>query len=478
MKYGARYIGILPFFFSIWIIGSCSGGFGSKAQKQQASQSSGSGIPGQAEGYGYRYAARTATAGVVYIKTVFPAASRRQLPDIFEELFGEDFFDHERLLLPAEKPVSGASGVIIRDDGYIVTNFHVIDQAESIEVVLHDQRSYNAKIIGTDSQTDLALLKIDEKKLPFIAFGNSDSIEVGDIVLAAGNPFNLSSTVTQGIISAKARKINLLSHRLAVESFLQTDAAVNPGNSGGALVDLNGRLVGITAAIASPNGTYAGYAFAIPVEIVKKTFSDLLKYGKVRHATLGIMISNMNGDKARSMGITNATGVLVESIDRSGAGRTSALEKNDVIEKIGDRKVETVSDVQEIIARARPGEYVQMRVIRNRKEMLVRVLLLPVNPLVEEEIAEQVLGRLGIEAELVSGRERDLPGVSGLKVTSVQSGKVADKAGMKAGFIITKVNGLKVTPEGLKGAFEASSDGIMLEGLYPGRNAIYYFHFE
>lgn len=224
------------------------------------------------EGLNFRYAASRSTAGVVHIKSVFPAGVGREAPDLFKDFFDEDF---PRRFFPPEsreprRQLGSASGVIITSDGYIVSNNHVVNGAESIEVVLHDQRSYKAKVIGTDPATDLALLKIDEKKLPFIEFGNSDSLAVGDFVLAVGNPFNLASTVTAGIISAKARNINLLTDRWAVESYIQTDAAMNPGNSGGALVDINGRLIGITAAIASPTGAYAGYSFAIPIEIAKK----------------------------------------------------------------------------------------------------------------------------------------------------------------------------------------------------------------
>ena len=309
-----------------------------------------------------------ATPGVVHIKAIFSVQPDMDIPEIFRDLFGDDFW--RNYLSPdsqtPQKQMGSASGVIVSDDGYIVTNNHVVNDSESIEIVLYDQRSYPAKIIGTDPTTDLALLKIEEKDLNFIQFGNSDSLEVGDIVLAVGNPFNLASTVTAGIVSAKARNINILTDRWTVESYIQTDAAVNRGNSGGALVDISGKLVGINAAIASPNGAYAGYSFAIPVEMVKKTIDDLLKYGKVLHGYLGISISDMNGEKAKAMGVNLTIGVVVDDLEQNGAARLSGIRVKDVIIAIDEHKVDNVTQLREIIARHRPGEKVKVKFTTGR----------------------------------------------------------------------------------------------------------------
>lgn len=301
----------------------------------------------QMQGYNFRYAAQKATPAVVHIKAFFAMKPEKDLPDFFKDFFNDDFlrqYSEPGGRLP-QKQMSSASGVIVSNDGYIVTNNHVVSEADSIEVVLHDQRSYQARVIGTDPATDLALIKIEENKLTFIEFGNSDSVEVGDIVLAVGNPFNLSSTVTSGIVSAKARNIHILTDRSAVESYIQTDAAVNRGNSDGALVDINGRLIGINAAIATPTGVYAGYSFAIPVEIIKKTINDLLRHGKIMRAYLGIIVSNMDGEKAKSMGIKSSTGVIVDSIIANGAASKAGIQKRDIITNIDNHVIESAPPI-------------------------------------------------------------------------------------------------------------------------------------
>lgn len=433
-------------------------------------------------GFNFRYAAKKATPGVVHIKSLVAVKSSRGMPDFFRDFFDQDFL---RRYFPSndntpQYQMGSASGVIISEDGYIVTNNHVIDGVDSIEVVLHDQRSYKAKIIGKDPATDLALLKIDENKLIFIEFGNSDSVEVGDMVLAVGNPFNLASTVTAGIVSAKARNINILTDKAAVESYIQTDAAVNRGNSGGALVDIKGKLIGINAAISTPTGVYAGYSFAIPVEIVKKTMDDLLKHGKVMRGYLGIMISEMNGAKAKMLGITTTTGVIVDSLIENGAAVKAGILQRDVIIKIDNHVVESAPQLREIIARQRPGEKLALTVIRAGKEKVIPVVLLPEKPIPQNlRAGNEFLKSLGIEIENISLKEKSqykIPG--GIKVVSIVEGKISFYTDMREGFIITKVNGKSInnTDEFIK-QLQDKSGGVLLEGFYPGISGAYYYAF-
>jgi Do/DeqQ family serine protease len=436
-------------------------------------------IPQHIAGLNFRYAARRATPGVVHIKSVFSVQPDMDLPDIFRDLFGDNFW--RNYLSPdtqmPQKQIGSASGVIVSDDGYIVTNNHVVNDSESIEIVLYDQRSYPAKIIGTDPTTDLALLKIEEKDLNFIQFGNSDSLEVGDIVLAVGNPFNLASTVTAGIVSAKARNINILTDRWAVESYIQTDAAVNRGNSGGALVDINGKLVGINAAIASPNGAYAGYSFAIPVEMVKKTIDDLLKYGKVLHGYLGISISNMNGERSKSMGVNITTGVVVDNLEQYGAARQSGMKVKDVIIAIDEHRVDNVTQLREIIARHRPGEKIKVKLNRADKEMNLEVVLKAVDEQISSTPASEILNVLGIKIENLTSNEKEKLKVrGGVKVVSISRGKIASQTRMREGFVITRVNNIVVNQiEDFTREVQNKTGGLMLEGFYPGISGTYYY---
>jgi Do/DeqQ family serine protease len=450
-------------------------GFSSFEERQNRSEQDETPVYTQSAGSGihYRLAARRATPGVVHIKSVYPVNGQRQLPDFFRDFFGEDFW---REYNSPQMRMGSASGVIISDDGYIATNDHVVADAQSIEVVLYDQRIYQAKIIGVDPATDLALLKIEEKNLNFIQFGNSDSIEVGDVVLAVGNPFNLASTVTAGIVSAKARNINIISDQAAIESFIQTDAAVNPGNSGGALVDVYGRLVGINTAIATPTGTYAGYSFAIPVEMVKKTMDDLLRFGKVVHAYLGVFISDMNGEKAKMLGIRQTTGVLVDSLQSLGAAKKAGVQKNDVIIEAGHRSVGTSTQLREIIARHGPGETLELRVIRNGEEKIIPVTLLSETETRQSEAA--LLKVLGIEIENLSPPERrNLNIEGGVKISRITKGALSG-TGIKTGFIVLRVNGKSVNNRNdFLDELRDKQGGMMIEGIYPGSPGLYYYAF-
>ena len=284
----------------------------------------------------------------------------------FDNLFGDDFFrffygdpqqQNPRWSKPEPlKQVGTGSGVIISGNGYIVTNNHVVDQADEIEVTLHDNKSFKARVIGKDPSTDLALLQIKKDGLTALAIGNSDQVEVGEWVLAIGNPFNLNATVTAGIVSAKGRNINIIDDKSAIEAFIQTDAAINPGNSGGALVNLNGELIGINTAIASPTGLYTGYGFAIPANIVSKVVEDLMKYGMVQRAYLGIMIRNIDGNLINDRHLKISEGAFVDSINANSAAGLAGIEAGDVIVKVADTPILKSADLLEQIGGHRPDD--------------------------------------------------------------------------------------------------------------------------
>ncbi|MEL7063382.1 MAG: trypsin-like peptidase domain-containing protein, partial [Bacteroidota bacterium] len=289
--------------------------------------------------------AATVMPAVVHItSTQLRSKSNQQVPDIFKDFFGDNFGQgFEGRQRPS---IGSGSGVIISDDGFIVTNNHVIDNADDIEVSLNDNRTYKAEVIGTDPSTDLALLKIEGEALPTLALANSDETKVGQWVLAIGNPFNLNSTVTAGIISAKGRNINILKDQAAIESFIQTDAAVNPGNSGGALVDLNGNLIGINTAIASPTGSYSGYSFAIPSNLMRKVVTDLMEYGTVQRGYLGVMIRSVDGNLAKDNDLTITEGVYIDSLIENSAAEKAGIKKGDVVVGVEGIRVKNAAELQ------------------------------------------------------------------------------------------------------------------------------------
>lgn len=317
--------------------------------------------------FNFRYAAQRAIQSTVRIKTSYIKEIPKAIPDFYF-----DFFDKD-VVGPYKHPTAdrlgdgsgSASGVLISEDGYIVTNYHVIEGADKIEVLLSDSRWYAARIIGTDKATDLALLSINESGLPFLQFGNSDSLMTGDIAPIVGNPLNFTSTVTQGIVSFKARNIAQKSAHWVLQSFIQTDGVVNIGNSGGALVDLDGRLTGIITAIASPNGVYAGYSFAIPVEVVKKTADDLLNYGKARRGSFGIGTSEMDPAKAAELNNQLVAGLLIEDIENAGPARAAGLEPGDIIIALDNVQIASTAQLSEWIARSHPGQKVTITFVRN-----------------------------------------------------------------------------------------------------------------
>ena len=378
--------------------------------------------------------------------------------------------------------VGSASGVILTTDGYIVTNNHVVKEADEINITLFDGRSYPAKVVGYDPQTDLALLKINEKGLSFISFGDSDTIEVGEWVVAVGNPFNLASTVTAGIVSAKARNINILSDQGAIESFIQTDAAVNPGNSGGALVTLEGKLIGINTAIATPTGVYTGYAFAIPVDIVKKVTNDLMNFGYVQRGVLGISIRDLNSTIAKEINIDRANGVYVDSVLTNGAAKEAGVRDKDVIISIDDIETVTASKLQEIVMRKRPGEKVKITLIRNgkdKKEVIATLKKYEEAPKITKKENKELLKDLGIELVEISKEDQKNYNVkNGLKITKLYEGKLKSYTDIREGFVITSVNRRPVyTVQSFIEAVSAQPGGIMLEGKYAGDPTYYYYAF-
>lgn len=329
-------------------------------------------IPGNVD---FTFAAEKSIHAVVHITTEY-----QQKSAVYDDFFGGfwdpwGFFNNPGYQYKLAPVKASGSGVILSDDGYIVTNNHVVQGASSIEVTLNDKRTYDGKIIGTDQGTDLALIKIEEKNLPYLAYGNSDSVKVGEWVLAVGNPFNLTSTVTAGIISAKARNLNILGENSSIESFLQTDAVVNPGNSGGALVNTSGQLVGINAAIASNTGSYAGYSFAIPVNIVKKVVNDLLQYGEVQRAYLGVVFEEIDSKLAKEKGLTKVKGLYVTSVTQGGSADESGIKEGDIITKIGNSVVNTSSELQETIITHKPGDKVVVSFIRDGEEKEASITL-------------------------------------------------------------------------------------------------------
>lgn len=425
---------------------------------------------------------------VVHIKSTQTAAPSnnpfgdQNVPNPFDDFF-RDFFDPRFDQGAPSEPrarVGAGSGVIINEKGYIVTNNHVIADASDIEVTLHDNRSYKATVIGTDPTTDLALIKIDEVGLIHIPFIDSETVKVGQWVIAVGNPFNLTSTVTAGIVSAKGRSINILREQFAVESFIQTDAAINPGNSGGALVDLQGNLIGINTAIASPTGSYSGYGFAVPSNIVSKVIEDLMEYGNVQRGVLGILIRNIDANVRNEYDLEVNQGALVDSILANSAAAEAGLQSGDVIIEVNGLSVDNSSRLQEIIAQYRPGDEVGVKVDRNGREAFFNVVLNNRSGGTEIAAAENTALKRSLGAELSTlskddAKELNIDG--GVKVNRLYPGKLRQSQ-VREGFIITKVNGTKVKDvETFNEVIDKIDGGVMLEGIYEGVQGKQYYAF-
>ena len=434
----------------------------------------------------FTVAAELSIHAVVHVKTKVPMKTQQfggfQNDPFFDYFFGRPQ-QSPRSRKDEDTPMQEGvgSGVIITNDGYIVTNNHVVDGSSDIEVTLNDKRTFKAKLIGADPNTDIALIKIDAKDLPVIAFGNSDSLKVGEWVLAVGNPFNLTSTVTAGIVSAKARNINIINTKMKIESFIQTDAAVNPGNSGGALVNTRGELVGINAAIASQTGSYAGYAFAVPVSIVQKVVSDIRQYGVVQRALLGVEIRDIDSQLAKDKKLKTLEGVYVDKVGDQSAAKSSGVKKGDIINNINGISVKSSAELQEQIGRYRPGDKITITVVRGDSEEKLKVELKNSQGnygVVSSQDSKEVLGATFKEIDLKTKEKLQLD--YGVEIKSLSKGKLADQ-GLKPGFIILKINNQSVrTADDVQSAFDdAVNNGeqekaLFIAGVYPNGKVTYY----
>jgi len=408
----------------------------------------------------FTYAAEMTVHAVVHVRTksmVGPEASN----PIWEYFYGD------RYSKPREVAGYG-SGVIISADGYIITNNHVIEDAENVEVKLNDNRTFQAEIVGRDPSTDIALLKVKASGLPFVKYGDSDQLRLGEWVLAVGNPFNLTSTVTAGIVSAKGRSLGILENDMRIESFIQTDAALNMGNSGGALVNTKGLLIGITSAIYTPSGAYAGYSFAIPVTIVKKVVEDLKQFGEVQRAIIGVNIMEVTPEDAEKFKLSEVKGARITNVIANGSAEAAGLKEDDIIIKVDGISVATPSELQEQVGKHRPGDKANITYIRNGKEVTVSVTMR--NVAGNTSVVTREMGGGGIvygaRLESLGSSDKDRYNVDyGVKVTELNDGKFKD-LGIKKGYIILSINGKKVKSSAeVRQATENESDLNSIEGI-------------
>jgi Do/DeqQ family serine protease len=420
------------------------------------------------DGINFVYAAQRARPGVVFIRSTYRGKreSRYDLLEDFYDYFGER--EGQGNPHQGQPSRSSGSGVLISEDGYIVTNNHVIEDASTIEVTLNDNRQYDAELIGTDPTTDLALLKIDDTNLSHVPFGNSDDIRVGEWVLAVGNPFGtLTSTVTAGIVSAKARNINILhdQNNHQIEAFIQTDAAVNRGNSGGALVNLRGELVGINTAIATQTGSYAGYSFAVPATLVQKVMGDLLEFGSVQRALLGVSILDVNAKLAREKGLDVVAGVFIDGVANGSAAAEAGIEPGDVIVEINRQQIRNIAQLQELVARNRPGDGVKVTYWRDGEREEVEAVL-------KGTVANVTLKREPLRASLEGSVFIDPPtevlealGIKGgALLESLGAGKWKE-AGLQKGFVVTAIDRDQVgSARQLTDIMKQKQGGILIEG--------------
>ena len=417
-------------------------------------------------------AAQAGVRAVVHINTTY-----NQKPSYYNYFFDlRDFLGGDQQGQAVE---GSGSGVIVSEDGYIITNNHVVDDANSIKVTLDNKRTYTAKVVGTDPMTDIALIKIDVENLPTIPFGNSDQLRLGEWVLAVGNPFNLNSTVTAGIVSAMARDINIISGAdgSGIESFIQTDAVVNKGNSGGALVNQNGELIGINAALASPTGYYTGYSFAIPINLVKKVYKDLKESGKVHRGYMGISFDNIDGKFADDNNLRGTEGVYVAKVLPNTAAEQAGIKPKDIVVAIENLPVNTASQLKETIATKNPGDKIKISLVRDNKPIELYVVLKEQeSPEIAAKQSNSVaLEKLGATFIPVPNNLRTKLGLrSGLQVEELTDGLLSN-AGIKKGFIITQVDKKPVrSVEELMSLLQNTDGGILIEGIYLNGMRAYY----
>ncbi|WP_158860479.1 trypsin-like peptidase domain-containing protein [Lunatibacter salilacus] len=402
-------------------------------------------------------ASKKSTNSVVFIKNFSGTDTRRY--SIFDYFFGQG--------VPQQR-VSTGSGVIISGDGYIITNNHVIDRAETIEVV-HQKRTYKASLIGADANTDIAVLKIEAQNMPAITMGSSRDLQIGEWVIAVGNPFNLTSTVTAGIVSAKERQINIMGGEFPLESFIQTDAPINPGNSGGALVNTEGNLVGINTAILSRTGSYTGYGFAVPVDIASKIANDLIEFGEVQKAIPGVDVVEITPELAEEMNIKSLDGVIVSHVIREGAGEKAGLKRNDVIKSIEGTPITGKGSFEEALSYHYPGNQVSVTFLRGNKTETAQLTLQNLfggTGVIKREFYTSPL--LGAKLETVNSIEKDRMNIEyGVKITGMTRGYLSD-LGLGNGFIITQVNGQPANdPKKLGKYLEEFSGRLRIEGITP-----------
>ena len=443
-------------------------------------------------------AAEKGCAAVVYIKVTQNGTTRIQeyydpFDDMFSQFFGRGNGGTQRRQIQTPKRQGAGSGVIISSDGYIVTNNHVVEGADDIEITLNDNREFKATVVGMDANTDLALLKIDGKELPTLVIGDSDELKVGEWVLAVGNPFNLKSTVTAGIVSAKARKIAEVSRTgNEIESYIQTDAAINAGNSGGALVNSRGELVGINAALYSQTGSFTGYGFAIPTTIMKKVVSDLKEYGAVQRALIGISGSDLSAyvddqkakDEKWNKDFGTNDGVYVADVMENGAAKEAGIKEGDVIVSVNDKKISKMSELQEVITRFSPGDKVTVGILRDKKAKTVDVVLK--NGQGNTQVVKaQNLSSLGAEfKELTADQKKSLNLSNGVQVTKLDSNSPLRKMGVGNDFIIMLANNVKINTVAdleriYKSACESEAKTLFIWGKYPsGRTGSYAIELE
>ncbi|MBE5032382.1 Do family serine endopeptidase [Gallalistipes aquisgranensis] len=426
------------------------------------------------------YAAENAVKAVVNIEKIEEVEASRfggGRMDPFFEFFGIPQ-GYQQQEAPQERR-SGGSGVIISPDGYIVTNNHVIENASKLKVKLNDNRTFEAKLIGTDPTTDVALIKIEAEDLPTLAFGNSDDLRLGEWVLAIGSPFDLQSTVTAGIVSAKARNLDVIPNQFRIESFIQTDAAVNPGNSGGALVDTKGELMGINTVIKSPTGSYTGYSFAVPSSIVKKVVVDLKEFGVVQRALLGVQFQEINeafvehlGDK---YGIKEIGGVYVAEVDPAGAAAAAGIKKGDVITEIDGLKITGSAPLLEAVAKHRPNDKVKITVKRDGNVKQFDVVLrnkAGKAELLAKDYVDSFEALGGKFAEIDNKTKKELRISGGVRVVSIDENGILSKARIRKGYVITHINDRPVNS--ISDLSRISEKITSIDGVYPdGRSASY-----
>ncbi|MCX6248737.1 MAG: Do family serine endopeptidase [Bacteroidetes bacterium] len=424
-------------------------------------------IPGAAfDQPDFEMAASISVHAVVHIKTEFQRKS-----NVYDDFFNLFNFGQG---MPNQAIEAMGSGVIVDPEGYIVTNNHVVQDADNIIVTLNDKRVFKATIVGADASTDLALIKIEEKNLPFLSYGNSDDVRIGEWVLAVGNPFNLTSTVTAGIVSAKARDINILGSQGSVESFIQTDAAVNPGNSGGALVNLKGQLIGINAAIASGTGNYVGYSFAIPANIVKKVVGDFMKFGKIQRGYLGIRYREIDDQFARDKDLPSVKGVYVQEVVEGGAAEKAGMKKGDVILQMQGLPVNSGSELQEIITQHNPGDKIALSVFRDGNQVDLSLTLLNENENLAYTKDNQIIIHGATFQHITDSEKQRYTINDGYKIVHLDNGLLRN-SGIREGFIITAIDKQPVhSTQDLKEAFTSRKGGVLVEGVYPNGMRAYY----